>query len=78
MKDPCNIGVFQIMYPDIQFEAWGFRSDPWTYFGEIVNDTTFITNKRRSNNTGKTYPENLTYRFQQFSQKPDSTNNFVK
>ena len=74
---PAHIGVFQIIYPDIQFEVWEYRSDPWCHFGKIVNDTTFIINKKKDR-TGKTYSVNLTYRFQQFSQKPDSTNNFLK
>ena len=77
-REPFHIGVFQIMYPDIQFEIWEFRSWPFTYSGNIVNDTTFIINKRMDNRAGKSYSENLTYRFKQFSQKPDSTNNFVK
>jgi len=77
-SDPDHIGVFQIMDPDIQFEIWQFRNETVSRFGKIVNDTTFIINKGVSNRTGKAFSENLTYRFQQFSQKPDSTNNFVK
>jgi len=78
MKDPSHIGVFQIMYPNIQFEVWEFRSWPFTYYGSISNDTTFIINKRKINTSGKTYQENLTYRFKQFSPKPDSTSVYVK
>ena len=75
---PSHIGVFQIMYPDIQIEAWEFRTDPFSHFGTIINDTTFITTKRKNNRTKETYSENLTYRFKQFSPKPDSTNVWIK
>ena len=75
---PTNIGVFQIMYPDIQFEIWEYRTDPTTFFGTILNDTTFIINKRVNNRIKKTYQLNLTYRFKQFSPKPDSTNVWIK
>jgi len=72
-----GLGVFQIMDTDIQFEVWLYKSDSQIHYGKIVNDTTFITNKRVSM-SNKTYPENLTYRFKQFSPKPDSTNVYVK
>ena len=75
---PTNIGLFQIMYPDIQFEIWEYRTDPTTYFGTIINDTTFIVNKWVNNRIKKTYEGNLTYRFKQFSPKPDSTNVYIK
>ena len=75
---PTNIGVFQIMYPDIQFEIWEYRTDPTTYFGTILNDTTFIINKWVNNRTKETKSENLTHRFKQFAPKPDSTNVYIK
>jgi hypothetical protein len=79
-KDPFHIGVFQIMYPDIQFEIWEYRSWTFTHFGKIVNDTAFIINKQvyHYRNTNQTYTENLTYKFKQFSPKPDSTNVWIK
>ena len=77
-REPTQIGVFRIMYPDIEIETWEFRTDPISRFGKIVNDTTFIINKSVNNRIGKSHPENLTYRFQQFSPKPDSTNVYVK
>jgi len=77
-KNPSHIGAFQIMYTDIKFETWELRNWVFTYYGKIVNDTTFIIHKRMENNTGKIFSENSTYRFHQFSPKPDSTNNFVK
>jgi hypothetical protein len=75
---PTNIGVFQIMYPDIQFEVWEYRTDPTTYYGTILNDTTFIINKWVNNRTKETKSESLTHRFKQFSPKPDSTNVWIK
>jgi hypothetical protein len=75
---PGNIGVFQIMNPNIVIEAWGDRTATGSYYGEIINDTTFIINKAVNNGTGKSRSENLTYRFVQFSPKPDSTNNYVR
>jgi hypothetical protein len=77
-NEPTHIGVFQITYPDIQFEAWEFRTDPFSHFGTILNDTTFVIYKRFNNRTKQTYSENLTYRFKQFSPKPDSTNVWIK
>jgi len=77
-KEPTQIGVFRIIYPNIELETWEGRSCPFSYFGKIINDTTFIINKKVNNNMGKSFSENLTYQFQQFSQKPDSTNSFVK
>ncbi|MBT3206885.1 MAG: hypothetical protein HN704_03280 [Bacteroidetes bacterium] len=75
---PQHIGVFQIRYPDIEFEIWEARTTTFSNYGEILNDSTFIINKKMNNGTGNTYSVNLTYRFKQFSPKPDSTNNFVK
>jgi hypothetical protein len=77
-NDPAHIGVFRIINSDIEFEIWEYRSWIFSHFGEIVNDTTFISNKRKSHSTNKTYTENLTYRFKQFSPKPDSTNVYIK
>jgi hypothetical protein len=77
-NDPCHIGVFHVINPYIEFEVWEYRSWTFTYFGEIVNDTTFIINKWVNNRTKETSSENLTYRFKQFSPKPDSTNVWIK
>lgn len=78
---PAHIGVFRIGNSLIEFEAWEYRSWTYTYFGKIINDTTFIINKRVYRSSSKsniTYDENTTYRFRQFSPKPDSTNVFIK
>jgi hypothetical protein len=78
---PSHIGVFQIMYPDIEIETWDYGGDgitTFTRFGKIINDTTFIINKMVNNGGHHVFSENLTYRFKQFSPKPDSTNVFIK
>ena len=75
---PGHIGVFQVMYPNITMEVWESKSWIFTHYGNIVNDTTFIINERRSNSSGNIIQEGLTYRFVQFSPKPDSTNIYVK
>lgn len=47
--------------------------------GEILNDTTFvITEVKRSKDDSERRTINETYHFKQFSNKPDSTNNFIK
>jgi hypothetical protein len=77
-KIPSHIGVFQITSPEMKFEIWEYRNTTFTHVGSIVNDTTFIINKRVHTRTGSTYSEKLTYRFKHFSPKPDSTNRFIK
>jgi hypothetical protein len=77
-SNPDHIGVFQIIDSDIEIEAWEYRSWIFTHFGKIVNDTTFIINKRKDNNSQKSYSEDITFRFKQFSPKPDSTNVWIK
>ena len=80
MNTPTNIGVFQINAESIEFETWEAGRDIITFSnsGEILNDTTFLITKQVNNDSGKSYSENLTYRFRQFSPKPDSTNTFIK
>jgi hypothetical protein len=80
MNTPTNIGVFQINTESIEFETWEAGRDIITFsnYGEILNDTTFLITKQINNDSGKSENENLTYRFKQFSPKPDSTNNFIK
>jgi len=75
---PSHIGVFLIMNPDIQFEVWEYRAWTFTYYGKIIDGTTFIINKSINNRDGKNSSESLTYRFKQFSPKPDSTNVWIK
>lgn len=77
---PTHIGVFQIKTKSIEFETWEAGRDiiTFSHYGEILNDTTFLITKQVNNDSGKSYSEKLTYRFRQFSPKPDSTNNFIK
>lgn len=77
-REPIHIGAFQIMNPDIEIEYWAFRSAPFRCYGEIIDGTTFTINKVIENKSGKTHVKNLTFQFQQFDQKPDNTNNYVK
>lgn len=80
MNTPTHIGVFQINTESINFEIWeaGRNITTFSHFGKILNDTTFLLEKRINNIINKTFTENLTYRFKQFSPKPNSTNNFIK
>ncbi|MBT3208441.1 MAG: hypothetical protein HN704_10265 [Bacteroidetes bacterium] len=78
MGMPGHIGVFQILYPNIKFECWEFRTTTFSHYGEILDDSTFIINEEVDNLTGKSYSKSLTYRFVKFSPKPDRTNNFIK
>lgn len=77
---PSNIGVFKTNKESIEFETWiaGRDITTFSHFGEILNYTTFLLTKWTNNDSGKTYLENLTYRFRHFSPKPDSTNTFIK
>lgn len=77
-KVPTHIGVFQLTSPEMKFEIWEYRNTTNIHFGNIINDTTFIIKKRVNHRTRSTYSEKLTYRFKQFSPKPDSTSRFIK
>ena len=81
---PRQIGVFRIKNSGIEFEIWDGASmiggiiGTFSYYGEIINDTTFIINNIVYNGNNKRASKYLTYHFKEFSQKPDSTNVFVK
>lgn len=79
-KTPTNIGVFQVDSESLEFEIWESVYDitTFTYFCEIVNDTTFVLSEWVDNDHNKSHIVNTTYRFVQFSPKPDSTNRFIK
>jgi hypothetical protein len=77
-NSPSHIGVFRIINHDIEFEVWEYRNETVSHFGKVINDTIFIVNKRIEHRTNTVIPENRTYRFKQFSQKPDSTNVWIK
>jgi len=76
---PTHIGVFKINAKSIEFETWEAGRDiiTFSHYGEILNDTTFLITKQVNNDSGKSYSEKLTYKFRQFSPKPDSTNTFI-
>jgi hypothetical protein len=78
---PACIGVFYINVESIKFERWeatGKNITTFSYSGKILNDTIFLLTKRVDNETNKSYSINETYRFKQFSPKPDSTSVFIK
>lgn len=77
---PNHIGVFQINAKSIVFETWEAGRDIITFsnYGEILNDTTFLISKQVNNESGATEAMSLTYRYRQFSPKPDSTNAFIR
>ncbi len=80
-------GVFKVQGSEIKVERWlsgnGGAYPTQTLIGKIKNDTTihFHTQIGNNYNTGgkkKTYEIDETYRFRQFSPKPDSANVFIK
>lgn len=78
-------GIYSILNTlntKIQFEKWepssGGPMKTVIRQGDILNDTTFVIRKRHNNYDGKTYLVQDTFRFRQFTPKPDSTNRFVK
>jgi len=78
---PSDIGVFQINNKSLTIEVWDPGYDnigTYTYNSEILNDTTFRVTKQTNNQSGNSYPYIRTFRFKQFSPKPDSTNRFIK
>ena len=80
VSTPTNIGVFKIKEKSIEFETWEAGRDIITFsnYGKILNDTTFLITKQVNNDSGKSYSEKLTYRFRQYSPKPNCTNTFIK
>lgn len=79
-QTPNWIGVFQIDNSKIEYETWvAMRHIPtFSYYGEILNDTTYKLTKWIANDIDVTYPLELTYKFKKFDFKPDSTNTFIK
>ncbi len=75
-------GVFQIKEDSIVIERWGATSGyslkTAMYYGEILNDTTFLMKKYKSNYGGGIQSIQDTFYFRSFSPKPDSTNNYIK
>lgn len=86
LKDfPMQIGVFKINDIVIEIEIWndagriigGDVLNTFSYYGKILNDTTFFVYKSVDNEDDKTYTEDLTYHFVKYDSKPDSTNRFI-
>lgn len=78
---PSDIGVFQFNGQSIEFEVWNQNSPaiiPYHFYGKILNDSTFIIEKYVNCCHTHVFPDNFTYRFKQYSPKPDSTNRFIK
>ncbi|MBV7441059.1 hypothetical protein KRX57_06465 [Weeksellaceae bacterium TAE3-ERU29] len=81
LNEPTSIGVFRIEGKDIEFETWENGYDVLTFsnYGKILNDSTFFINKFVQNQRGrKEYTVNLTYKFVEYSPKPDSISSFIK
>jgi len=76
---PSWLGVFEINDESLNFETWeaGRNITTFNHFADILNDTTFILRERVDNLLSSSSTENLTYRFKEFSPKPDSTNMFI-
>ena len=78
-------GVFQINGNNIEIERWRSRTNGCeiTIYerGDILNDSTFVINKREYRNNGKAEkvetPNSIFY-FRSLTEKPDSTNNYIK
>ena len=77
-REPDHIGVFEVAYPDIVIEAWETKSIIFRWHGEIVDETTFLIKEAKSNRTNKVEQQNLTFRFVEFSPKPNSSNDFTR
>jgi hypothetical protein len=80
-KNKVGWGLFIIKNDNIQIENWepteGGRKTSKRE-GTIINDTTFVIKKFFSAYTQKEYLISETYKFRQFSPKPDSTNKWIK
>ena len=77
---PNWIGVFNINGETIGIETFETARDTYTrsYFGQIINDSTFVLEREVDNLTSNIDEKNVTYRFKKFSPKPDSTNTFIE
>lgn len=79
-------GAFRITGNLIEMESWQPTytgcTNTYRQKGEIWNDTTFtishIEYLRKKGKISETKEADYVYRFHAFSQKPDSTNNYVK
>ena len=81
LNEPTSIGVFRIEGKDIEFETWenGYNVLIFSNYGKILNDSTFLINKYVQNQRcRKEQAVNLTYKFVEYSPKPDSISSFIK
>lgn len=76
---PNHIGVFRINAGLIEFETWEAGRDIITFSssGVILSDTSFLLTEQVNNESGSSSSLNLKFRYNEFSPKPDSTNNFI-
>ena len=74
-------GVFQVDKENIVFQHWGNSLGGGlpiaTFYGTIINDTTFRITSSINSQTEKILKRDDIYHFRQFSPKPDSTNVFI-
>jgi len=80
-KEKTRWGVFTIMEKKIVYERWTSPTELVSVkkgTGYIENDTTFLITENYFSYNGKKYPVNEVWHFKPFSNKPDSTNNFIK
>lgn len=77
---PDQVGVFRINKNRFEMEIWQKFWDTitYSYWGEILNNTTLLIKEMRNNDSGKTFVQKHYYYFKPFAHKPDSTNNFIK
>lgn len=73
-------GTFRIINDGIILERPdAFHGYPILKFeGRILNDTTFIISSSTENGVPRKFNNSMTFHFKQFTNKPDSTNNFFK
>ena len=76
---PNYVGVFRIDTKTIEIESWISARDitTFSFYGKILNDTIFRVTKWINNEAGEIFLDTITYRYRQFSPKPDSTNSFI-
>ncbi len=74
-------GVFMIIENKIECEKWVLPTEVTSVkkmYGNIENDTTFHITKIFHAYNKKTYDTNEIWRFKQFENKPDSSNNYIR
>lgn len=78
-----NWGIFEVNANSIKHVEWwyvpgGFgECSTRSWYGNILNDTTFIFDRMSTDNDGDLFDVNREFRFMQYSPKPDSTCPFI-